>query len=98
MGQFWPCMKRTTGGPPRLVELDSMPLKKPAVQEGILSLAKVLRKPKATSTAKQMVTTPINIFKIDGATILRTQTPRGIPSRLLSAMGRIRLKSILAKE
>ena len=63
-------MRRTTGGPPRLVELDSIPLKKPAMPDDILSPAKVLRKPEATSTAKQTITAPINIFRIDGATTL----------------------------
>jgi len=91
-------MKRTTGGPPRLVELASIPLKKPAILEDNLSLAKVLRKPIATGTAKQMITVPINIFRVVGLITLIIQAPKGIPNRLLSVIGRIRLKFTLTKE
>jgi len=85
-------MNKTTGGPPRLVEASRKPLKKPEMLQATVSLAKTLVKPKARGIAKTTVTPPTSIFSVEGVIIVIIQMPRGIPKRLLSAMGAIPLR------
>ena len=91
-------MKRTTGGPPRLVALESTPLKKPAIPHANFSRVKALLKPRAKRTAKETVTPPINIFRVEGAIRMIIQTPRGIPNELPMTMGRIFFRFTFLKE
>ena len=75
-------MNKTTGGPPRLVELLSIPLKKPAIPEKNLSLAKTLLKPITIGMAQKTVIPPMRVFKFCGEIMVIIHVPIGIPKAL----------------